>query len=82
MLPPSTADLFANPGLLLELPLATVIAPDAHNLTVPTTLRACLITHRNAPQVVAIYAERRSHASPVLIAGPVRLDRKKIDKTA
>jgi hypothetical protein len=54
MLPPSTAYSSANPGLLLEFPLATVIAPDAHNLTVPTTLRACLITHRNAPQVVAI----------------------------
>jgi hypothetical protein len=54
MLPPSTAYFPANPGLLLELPLPTVIAPDAHILTVPTTLRACLITHRNAPQVVAI----------------------------
>jgi hypothetical protein len=82
MLPLSAARLPANPGLLLELPLATVIAPDAHNSTVPVTMRSCLITYRNAPQVVGILTERQSHPSPDHIAAVVGLDRKKIDKTA
>jgi hypothetical protein len=54
LLPWTTANLPANPGLLLDLPLATVIAPDAHNSTVPMTLRLWSVTHRNAPQVVGI----------------------------
>ena len=32
LLPPGTANLTANPGLLFAFPLATVIAPDAHLL--------------------------------------------------